>query len=61
MLVLVCIVHLLILFCFTFPLNFKGLNRQNCSRHNYAQATHIRCLYYFTRVGKKCWDVLNIH
>ena len=39
MLVLVCIVHLWIRFCFTFPLKARrGLQRQNGSRQNSAQA-----------------------
>ena len=43
MLVLVCIVHLWIRFCFTFPLKARrGLNRQNCSRQNSVQANTAR-------------------
>ena len=41
MLVLVCIVHLWIRFCFTFPLKARrGLQRQNCSQQNFAQANN---------------------
>ena len=45
MLVLVCIVHLWINLCFTFPLKARrGLNRQNCSRQNSVQANTARSL-----------------
>ena len=43
MLVLVCIVHLWIRFCFTFPLKARrGLNRQNCSLQNSAQDNTVQ-------------------
>ena len=42
MLVLFCIVHLWIRFCFTFPLKTRrGLNRQNRSQQNSAQANTV--------------------
>ena len=40
---LVCIAHLWVRFCFTFPLKARrGLQRQNCSRQNSAQANTAR-------------------